>query len=134
MARDVISTGRSRTLILLIVDTPPPCVYRVYVHVCVVVQHGRVHRSIHRGWTRTCRLCTRPPMSEPEYVIKHDNDNAWIGDNPDRYLIGRLVRPIIRPYSFSPLSTILRSVRNIYGFTIRCNRGYMTYIDVDRSV
>lgn len=27
--RDVISTGRSRTLILLIVDTPP-CVYRVY--------------------------------------------------------------------------------------------------------
>lgn len=54
-------------------------------------------------------------MSEPEYVIKHDNDNAWIGDNPDRYLIGRLVGPIIRPCSLSPLpasiSTILCSVR-----------------------
>lgn len=102
MARDVISTGRSRTLILLIVDTPL-CVYRVYTCVCCP------------AWARTCRLCTRPPMSEPEYVIKHDNDNAWIGDNPDRYLIGRLVGPIIRPCSLSPLpasiSTILCSVR-----------------------
>lgn len=83
--RDVISTGRSRTLILLIVDTP----------------HTRVHRVYTCAWLSS--MDTYVPFvhlcQNRNTFIKHDNDNAWIGDNPDRYLIGRLVGPIICPYS-----------------------------------
>lgn len=71
--RDVISTGRSRTLILLIVDTP----------------HTRVHRVYTCAWLSSMdtyvlfvHLC-----QNRNTFIKHDNDNVWIGDNPDRYLI-----------------------------------------------